>query len=96
MPNTDQIIIVLAHARLSRGFARSLNQMGDSLTGLRTLGYPVIDSSIIKAQFLFLATGLRIEETEALDIAAISRATAIAYHNVVKRASFGAAACQSN
>jgi hypothetical protein len=96
MSNTDQIIIVLAHARLSRGFAGSLDQTGYSLAGLRALGNPVIDTGIIKAQFLLLTTCLWIEVTDALDIAAISRATAIAYHNVIKRASFGATACQSN
>jgi hypothetical protein len=63
---------------------------------LRTLRHPVIDAGIVKAQFFFLATSLGIVETNALDVTAISRAAAIAYHDVEKRPPLGAAASQSN
>jgi len=69
--------------------------MSYSFAGLRTLGNPVVDTRIIETQLLFLATGLGIVETDAFDVAAISRATAIAYHHVVKRAFLGTTALQN-
>jgi hypothetical protein len=57
---------------------------------------PLEIQGIIETQFFFLAAGLGIEETDAFDVAAISRTTAIAYHDVIKRALLGATASQSN
>jgi hypothetical protein len=57
---------------------------------------PIINAVQVDAQAFFLATGDRVEKTDALDPATIPLVTAVRNHDVVERTFLGASARQTN
>ena len=91
------------HHRLFRGrhpallgSRRFFDQLGNALGQLGALSYPVLNTRSIYTQTLFVTAGDRVEETYALDETTIARSATVSYCQVVKRALFRAAACQTN
>jgi hypothetical protein len=91
----DEDVVIGRQLRLSSGLGSWLlalfNQLGNALTQLCALINPVLNALVINAQTLFLATGHGVEETNTLNIAAVTGAAAVGYGQVVKRTLFGAA-----
>src|SRR5690625_5653071 len=75
------------------GGARLLDQVGNPGRDLGAVADPVVDPLQIDAQPLFLAPGNGVEETDALDEAAVARRPAVGDGHMVKRTLLGAPAC---
>jgi hypothetical protein len=78
------------------GFGSPFQQIRNTVGGLRTLGDPVIDAIAIDPQRLLATGGNRIEETEALDVTAITWITAVGHDDVVEGPLFCASSGKTN
>ena len=71
------------------GLAGFLVQPADLLGHLRAVANPVIDALKVHLDALLIALGNRIEETDALDVAAVAGAAAVGDDDVVEGALLG-------
>src|SRR5690606_17576952 len=73
-----------------------LQQARHALRDLSALRHPIARAVEVDAQPLLAAGGDRIEETETLDVAAVTASTAVRHHDVIERPFRRAAAGQTN
>jgi hypothetical protein len=69
-----------------------LQQAGNAIRGLSTLRDPVVNALAINANTLFIATGNRVEETNAFNEATVTTVTAVGYYDLIKGTLFRATA----